>query len=218
MANADLNQQSPAPLADVADYYTDTLNRHGPSARGVDWNGEESQNLRFTQLARLINTSAADAFSVNDLGCGYGALLNFLIAQYPAVRYQGYDISAKMIEAAQTRHASAGAARFFHASKPGQRADYSFASGIFNVRLDHPDSEWRDHVLQTLDVLDRSSSRGFAFNCLTSYSDSGKMRPYLYYADPCDLFAHCKRAYARDVALLHDYGLYEFTLLVRKTL
>jgi len=216
MDNADINQQSPAPLTDVADYYSDTLNRHGPTARGVDWNGEESQNLRFAQLTRLINTPTA--FSVNDLGCGYGALLDFLMAQYPAMHYQGYDISAKMVEAAQARHASVGTACFFHASEPGQRADYSFASGIFNVRLDHPDNEWRDHVLQTLDVLDRSSSRGFAFNCLTSYSDSDKMRPYLYYADPCDLFEHCKRTYARDVALLHDYGLYEFTLLVRKSL
>jgi len=30
------------------------------------------------------------------------------------------------------------------------------------------------------------------------------------------LFDYCKRTYSRDVALLHDYGLYEFTILVRK--
>ena len=43
------------------------------------------------------------------------------------------------------------------------------------------------------------------------------MRPDLHYADPLALFDRCKRRYARDVALLHDYGLWEFTLLVRKT-
>ena len=57
---------------------------------------------------------------------------------------------------------------------------------------------------------------GFAFNCLTSYSDAHKMRDYLYYADPCALFDLCKRRYSRYVALLHDYKLYEFTILVRK--
>ena len=57
---------------------------------------------------------------------------------------------------------------------------------------------------------------GFAFNCLTSYSDHDKMRDYLYYADPLAIFDHCKKHYAKDVALLHDYGLYEFTILVRK--
>jgi hypothetical protein len=59
---------------------------------------------------------------------------------------------------------------------------------------------------------------GFAFNCLTAYSDAHKMQSYLYYADPCRLFDLCKRRYSRNVALLHDYGLYEFTILVRKEL
>ena len=66
-------------------------------------------------------------------------------------------------------------------------------------------------------LLDGKSSRGFAFNCLTSYSDADKMRDDLYYADPCKLFDRCKRRYSRRVALLHDYGLWEFTILVRKT-
>ena len=48
------------------------------------------------------------------------------------------------------------------------------------------------------------------------YSDPERMRAHLYYADPCRLFDHCKRRYSRHVALLHDYGLYEFTILVRK--
>jgi hypothetical protein len=42
------------------------------------------------------------------------------------------------------------------------------------------------------------------------------MRSDLHYADPGRLFDYCKRRFARNVALLHDYGLYEFTLLVRK--
>lgn len=219
MDNAGMDKSSAtgyAPLHEVADYYTDTLNRHGQTARGVDWNGEDSQRLRFAQLRKLIDSP--DAFSLNDLGCGYGALLDYLMPHHPEIRYRGYDISARMVEAAQMRHADADGASFVCASEPDRRADYSIASGIFNVRLECPDSEWRDHLLQTLAVLDRSSARGFAFNCLTSYSDSEKMRPYLYYADPCDLFDYCKRHFSRDVALLHDYGLYEFTLLVRKAL
>jgi hypothetical protein len=42
------------------------------------------------------------------------------------------------------------------------------------------------------------------------------MQDYLYYADPRVLFDHCKTRYSKNVALLHDYGLYEFTILVRK--
>jgi len=70
----------------------------------------------------------------------------------------------------------------------------------------------------TLDALDRTSYRGFAFNCLTCFADADKMRDNLYDADPCAFFDLCRRRYSHHVALLHDYGLYEFTVLVRKQL
>ena len=130
--------------------------------------------------------------------------------------YTGCDISADMIAAARSRHTTSDLVRFVVGSEPPALADYCVASGIFNVRLERSDAEWRDYMAETIDVLDHSSVHGFAFNCLTSYSDAERKRDYLYYADPCALFDLCKRRYSRNVALLHDYGLYEFTLLVRK--
>ncbi|MGF6655107.1 hypothetical protein OKW34_005697 [Paraburkholderia youngii] len=100
--------------------------------------------------------------------------------------------------------------------RPAEPADYSVASGIFNVRMERTDSEWLDYVKATLDVIAESSREGFSFNCLTSYSDRDKMRDYLYYTDPAWAFDFCKRRYSPHVALLHDYGLYEFTILVRQ--
>ena len=67
-----------------------------------------------------------------------------------------------------------------------------------------------------LDSFDRLSTKGFAFNLLTRYSDSELMRPDLYYADPLFLFDYCKNKYSRLVSIIHDYPLYEFTVLVRK--
>jgi hypothetical protein len=42
------------------------------------------------------------------------------------------------------------------------------------------------------------------------------MRADLYYADPLWLFDYCKRNLSKQVALLHDYGMYDFTILVRR--
>lgn len=201
-------------LKEVAEYYSSKLARYGETARGVDWNGEQSQTLRFEQLCMIINTS--EPFSVNDLGCGYGAFCDFLTRRYESFTYSGFDVSSDMILAAEQRHPDRSKTRFAASSEPDQTADYGVASGIFNVRLDRTDEEWRAYLEATLDVLHRTSRLGFAFNCLTSYSDADKMRDYLFYADPCDLFDLCKRRYSRHVTLLHDYGLYEFTILVRK--
>ena len=202
-------------LSEVASYYSGKLLAHGESARGVDWNGEESQTLRFEQLCKIIG-GKPDAGSLNDLGCGYGALLDFLKETHPAISYRGVDVSTDMIQAAQRRYQRQQHARFLVAAEPDRVADYGIASGIFNVRLGRHDQEWMQYLEATLDTLDRTSSKGFAFNCLTSYSDEARKRDYLYYANPCQLFDLCKRKYSTQVALLHDYGLYEFTILVRK--
>ena len=121
-----------------------------------------------------------------------------------------------MVRSARSRFRGAENARFSTAAEPDAVADFGIASGIFNVRLERSDSEWLDYLVSTLDVLDTTSRLGFAFNCLTSYSDRDKKQDYLYYADPGELFDLCMSRYSRHVALLHDYGLYEFTILVRK--
>ncbi len=203
-------------LFEVANYYSSKLAEHGETPRGVDWNGEESQTLRFEQLSKIFSQPAD--FSVNDLGCGYGSLFDYLKSNYGGITYYGCDISSDMIRAAQKRHTGNTNAHFVIASEPPKVADFGIASGIFNVRLERSDIEWRQYLEATLDVLDRTSKLGFAFNCLTSYSDKDKMRDYLYYSDPCVLFDLCKKRYSRHVTLLHDYGLYEFTILVRKQL
>lgn len=201
---------------EVADYYSAKLVEYGETARGVDWDGEESQVRRFMQLSKIIDQPIG--FSLNDLGCGYGALFEYLSAHCQNFTYNGYDVSGDMIRAARARCADNRNARFAIAAEPHEIADYGIASGIFNVRLGRSNGEWRSYLEATLNALNRTSRQGFAFNCLTSYSDSEKMRAYLYYADPCTLFDLCKRRYSRHVALLHDYGLYEFTIIVRKRL
>ena len=201
-------------LSDTAEYYTDKLAAHGESPRGVDWNGEEGQVLRFDQLCKVIADEGP--FSLNDLGCGYGAMCDFLASRTDTWDYLGIDVSEAMVRAAEQRYRDMPNARFIVASEADRVADYGVASGIFNVRLGRSDAEWQAYAEATLDELDRTSAKGFAFNCLTSYSDVDRMRPDLYYANPSALFDLCKRRYSRNVALLHDYGLYEFTMIVRK--
>lgn len=201
-------------LAEIAEYYTSKLAQYGETARGVDWNGEESQTLRFKQLCKIINNS--DNFSINDIGCGYGAFFDFIENTYKDFSYLGVDISEGMIEAAEKRYKGNLNARFIVSSSSNRVADFSVASGIYNVRLGKSDDEWKAYIETALDALNQTSRLGFAFNCLTSYSDLDKRRDHLYYADPCTLFNFCKKRYSLNVALLHDYSLYEFTILVRK--
>ena len=72
-------------------------------------------------------------------------------------------------------------------------------------------------LCRTTQTEPRTGRRGFAFNILSLSSDPGRRRPNLYYADPAEMLAYCLSRYGRSVAILQDYGLYEFTVLVRHT-
>lgn len=201
-------------LVEVSRYYGQRLAAHGPSPQGVDWNGAESQRLRFAQVLRVCE--GADAFSLNDIGCGYGALFEYLNEQHRRCDYLGVDISEAMIAKANELHRGSAGCRFVVGASAGRIADYAVASGIFNVKLSVEDAAWHAYILETLQQIDAQSRRGFAFNCLTTYSDAALIRDHLFYADPCEMFDYCKTRFSRNVALLHDYGLYEFTVIVRK--
>lgn len=198
---------------DAADYYSGKFAEHGPTARGVDWNTEHSQFLRFEQLLRVVD-QATEPFSIIDYGCGYGAMADFLRSKGYRFNYCGYDLSQSMIEHARSTHDSEN--KFVSDEADLPPADYAVASGVMNVKQLEEEAAWHDYCLHLIGRLAALSTRGFAFNMLTSYSDPERKRSDLYYGDPLAYFDYCKRKYARNVALLHDYGLYEFTMIVRK--
>jgi SAM-dependent methyltransferase len=197
----------------AAKYYSDKLLQHGPTPAGVDWNSTESQDLRFEQLMKI--SSDLRDFSLLDLGCGYGALLTFLQKRAIHPSYWGYDVAKAMVAKARELHQAENRLNFVNQLNEVPQVDYTVASGVFNVKQAASATEWRAYILETLGQIAALSKRGFAFNLLTSYSDADRMREDLYYGDPCFFFDFCKTRISRHVALLHDYGLYEFTILVR---
>jgi SAM-dependent methyltransferase len=201
-------------LDSIRDYYERRLRKYGATPRGVDWNGAVGQRIRFEELTKLVRASANESFSVDDYGCGYGAYVDYLeMRGFSGADYLGLDVSPDMVSEARRMHPK----RKFDVGVLSPRtADYAVASGIFNVALQADRDDWLGYIIGTLDSMDRATVRGFAFNCLTSYADPEFMRSHLYYGSPCFFFDYCKRNYSSQVALQHDYGLFEFTVIVRK--
>jgi hypothetical protein len=202
----------------LARYFTEKLDAFGTTAKGVDYNGPEAQEIRFEQLVKVIDPGRP--FSVIDYGSGYGALFDFLQGKGWQFEYYGIDLIEKMVIAGREAHRGQPHAHFTTDEKELPQAGYLLAGAIFNIKLETPYEEWRAMVEQTLERMDSLCTKGFAFNMLTSYSDADRMalRPDLFFADPLYFFDFCKRRFSRNVALLHDYGIYDFTILVRKDL
>lgn len=199
-------------LRSVKHYYDDKLNMYGATSKGVDWNSPESQTLRFKQLLKVCEETS---YSINDYGCGYSALVDYLVDKDYVFKYCGFDISDQMIAKANELYGNLGYCQFTTDESLLMPADYTVASGIFNVKLETNDDLWEKYILHTLEKIAAISAKGFAFNMLTKYSDPERMRPDLYYADPLMIFDHCKKNFSKFVSLLHDYPLFEFTIIVR---
>ena len=202
---------------ELREYYADRGAEQSCAVQ-VGWKSDRAQIIRFAQLIKVIE-NRADHFSINDLGCGLGDFSKYLADQrLQSFRYTGYDVSDRMIKSARELYGQNKNRKFLRIddSTEMELCDYTVASGVLNLKFTIAEDEWLRYVLETIAAMHAKSDKGFAFNALTKYSDKEFMKPELYYADPCLLFDYCKRNFSKNVALLHDYQEYDFTIIVRK--
>lgn len=201
--------------ADIEAYYSRKVLRYGPTPLGVDWSCVPTQELRFVQLLKLFDTT--QAFSVNDIGCGYGALLEFMSARFKRLKidYWGVDLSLAMIDEAKRLSGKRQLAQFSSASSCPRLADYCVASGIFNVKLQQADALWAEFIKVTLADMHANSRIGFAVNFLAPLADSIAAMPELYRAPASFWQSYCEQTFNAQVTLIEGYGMREYTLLVR---
>jgi len=204
-------------IADVEAYYSARVARHGATPLGVDWSCWATQNLRFVQLLKLCDFSAP--FSLNDIGCGYGALVAYLAMRHAATKidYLGVDLSQAMVRRARRRF-SGPDRRFVVATSSPRIADYSVASGVMNVGLGHPREVWEDYVATILRDMRRASRRGFSVNFISAAGTGNAANDPaegLYRTTPQRWIDVCEGELDCSVETVEGYGMREFTLLIR---
>lgn len=200
-------------LKPVAEYYSNRVRQHGAQPAGVDWNSPEAQEVRWAQFLSLFE--GEEHFSLIDFGCGYGGMHGYLKSQGVAHTYTGFDIASDQIREASRLHGSDADCNFVSDASALREADYVVASGVFHVKLEASDEDWEAMVQSTLQTMARLSRKGFGFNMRTSYTDPDHKWEHIYYGDPAEYVRTCLDTFSRRVVLKHDYGLYDFTILVR---
>ena len=200
-------------LSKVEKLYSNNIKEFGIDAKSVGWGTKEKQDLRFTKLMSVVQEKN-DPFTINELGCGYGELVKFCeMNNFDFVKYDGYDVSQDMIDAAN-KYIGGEKVTLYKSANIETQADYTIASGIFNVMFDEQKDNWENYIKETISHMFEKSNKGISFNFLTKYVDWEQEN--LYYADPLLYFDYCKNNLSKKVNLIHDYELYEFTLQLVK--
>jgi SAM-dependent methyltransferase len=203
-------------FGEVEQYYSKKILTYGATPLGVDWSCRPTQEMRFVQLLKVCEFDAP--MLINDIGCGYGALLGFLSKRHrnKTIDYLGVDISAPMIAHAQKRWKNRAGVLFEKTASGYRTADYSVASGIFNVKLSQSVATWERMIEQTLREMHAKSRRGFSVNFLAPNTAGVPLIQELYRVPPAIWFGYCEQTLDADVELIANYGMREYTLLVRK--
>ena len=139
----------PILLDPVARTFSLGIKAFGAHHKALAWHDAERMQRRFDIFAGLIMDIPEERpISVNDHGCGYGAMFDSFknLKALKRGRYYGYDISPEMIDEARKRHPDPRA-EFMVSHVATNEADYSFVSGTWNMKMWASDADWRVHQL-----------------------------------------------------------------------
>jgi SAM-dependent methyltransferase len=200
-------------LRRIERHYAELVRRHGASPEAAQWSDERTQRTRLAVLGEVADLRTA---KVLDFGCGTGALLAYLEEEIGFEgEYVGYDLAAPAIElATELRPSGRFERRDVFEEGVAEDFDYILISGVFNNRT----SDGWGLMTGVLGALWPHARRGLAFNAMSTYVDF--QDDHLWYADPAEVFAWCKRELSPAVTLRHDYQVkpgvipFEFSVYV----
>jgi SAM-dependent methyltransferase len=149
---------------DSEKFYTSAINIHGITAKGLNWNSKESQNIRFDVILEMLPHNL-QLFTVVDAGCGFGDF--YLYAQKKKQifkKYIGVDSIVDMYSIASKRTGcEILIADICKDELP--RASYYICSGAMNVL-----NPFETHLF--IRNCYEASEHGFIFNILHGNKES----------------------------------------------
>jgi len=178
----------------------------------MGWKNGYEQHIRNWVLADLFLVERWHGWpgpgTVNDWGCGNASFRSYLPKHWA---YNGYDLSQKMLDAAKEDAVIYPQDELILSDVPTKIADYTVASGIFNVMQGTRD-QWDFYVHHCFGKLNEMSRKGYAFNMLHARAD--RKQEGLFYASPqwCLPWLSGRGR----TSILEYYSPWDFTILVQK--
>jgi SAM-dependent methyltransferase len=175
----------------------------------VGWVTQNSQYLRFEQLAKIGNLN--DSMIV-DLGCGRGDFVDYCKTHNINYRrYIGVDIFPHKFRARdnKTNFVVMDILNEYLPVFP----DYIIASGTFNLNTN---KEMTKPLIKKCFEL---CKKGFAFNLPDESTESEYKSKVVAYYDPLDILRYCLKIAGKTrwkVKLIKGYLPHDFTVLMRK--
>ena len=142
--------------------YSASLQKYGQSAKGLNWNSQAHQHIRFEQIASLLPNDL-DNYTLADVGCGFGDFYHFI--EPKPQNYTGYDMMEQMVGIATTNTQQTIRQLDATTTQP-PTADFVVCSGALNILS-------RFETTLFLHNCFKASRKAFIFNALLGEAKEG---------------------------------------------
>ena len=200
----------------IADTYNKRFLKLGPAPEASMWFSKKRQFTRFDTILKEIRLlTRQNETSIIDIGCGYGAFLEFLSESCADdIRsYYGYDISREVIKFCKEQYSKEAA--FYIGSIPSFTAEFIIMSGTYNFFPSTDYNSWNLYFYRSLETLWSKATRAMIFNLQTSdqekITDGG-----IVYASKKKIETYCKANFGNVRAVINPIISKDVTFVVKK--
>ena len=184
---------------------------------GSFWISKDRQDRRFKIILDEINKiKKAGSVELSDIGCGYGALANYLkFSNIVSVeKYTGYDVNKNLVSICK-KEINEHWAEFRVGSRPERMTMFSVMSGTYNLAATKSIVSWQKYVENCLFNCWEKTSHAMIFNLQVSK----KVRisaENIYYADKFRVLELCVSLFGPTKFIEHNELPNDATFVVLK--
>ena len=151
--------------SEIAEIYNERFLKLGPTPEASMWFSKTRQIARFDVIFNQLKLfHQRNSISISDVGCGYGAFLQYLSEKKidEELSYYGYDVSPEVIKFCKNKYFER--ASFYTKSVPIHKTDFVIMSGTFNFFPTQDYNAWKVYFFKSLKLLWSEAKCAIIFN------------------------------------------------------
>ena len=159
-------------MNNLKNYYTDKFRIYGPTLKGVGWTEKKKSKNRYKVLLKLLKFKTdKKIFSLLDVGCGYGELVNYLPKNLKYT-YTGIDVVKEMISYAKNNNKNQRCKFYLkNILNISKKYDFIICNGVFTLKNNLSQKEMKQFVIRCINIFNKFSKIGFSFNLMSEVVD-----------------------------------------------
>ena len=199
----------------IASTYDKRFKKFGPKPEASMWFCKLRQNARFALAANHIFKNQSSGLIIADVGCGYGAFLNYLDVKYSSRNfyYNGYDISERVIEYCKKFNSTK--VQFYSGSSPAFLSDFVVMSGTYNFAPTRSAENWENYIFSSLLKSWKRTKSALIFNLMVA-SETHISDGSIFYANLETMKQKCASKFGKVSVLSNHILKNEATFVIER--